>query len=65
VSDWSNHFVYPVAIPRPNSPDIALKNPENYALYFGEDNRRLGFLKPKCDGNILPVGFSYANGSPL
>jgi hypothetical protein len=48
-----------------NSPDIALKNPENYALYFGEDNRRLGFLKPKCDGNILPVGFSYANGSPL
>jgi len=44
-------------------PDNAVRNAENYALYCGDVNKKLSFLRPKCDGNILPLNFAYTDGT--
>jgi hypothetical protein len=48
-----------------NDPNSAICNAENYALYCGDLNKKLRFLKTKCDGRILPVDFKYTDGTPL
>jgi Lysine-specific metallo-endopeptidase len=57
-AEWCEHWAV-------NTPDDAVRNAENYALYCGDLNKRLGWLKPQINGVNVRANFTYSDNTPI